>query len=82
MAGKVVRLKQGQFDKRTDYSDDPLAVAQHWKSQEAQWLHIVDLDGAKTGEMKNIDVIKKNGQEVVFQSRLAAVSGELIGSKN
>jgi len=59
MDGKVVRLKQGQFDKKTVYSDDPLAVALHWQSQKAQWLHIVDLDGAKTGEMKNIEVIKK-----------------------
>ncbi len=59
MDGKVVRLKQGNFDKKTDYSDDPLAVAQHWKSQGALWLHVVDLDGAKAGDMKNIDVIKK-----------------------
>lgn len=64
MDGKVVRLKQGQFDKKTDYSDDPLAVAQHWKSQKAQWLHIVDLDGAKTGDMKNIDVVKKIAKNV------------------
>ena len=64
MAGQVVRLKQGQFDKKTDYSDDPLSVAHHWKSQKAQWLHIVDLDGAKTGDMKNIDIIKKIAKEV------------------
>ena len=64
MDGKVVRLKQGQFDKKTDYSDDPLAVAQHWKSQKALWLHIVDLDGAKTGDMKNIDVVKKIAKSV------------------
>lgn len=64
MGGKVVRLKQGQFDKRTDYSDDPLSVAHHWKSQGAQWLHIVDLDGAKLGDMKNIEVVKKIAKNV------------------
>src|SRR5271168_891320 len=64
MDGKVVRLKQGQFDKKTDYSDDPVSVAHHWKSQRAQWLHIVDLDGAKTGDMRNIDIIKKIAKDV------------------
>jgi len=64
MDGKVVRLRQGQFDKKTDYSDDPLAVAHHWKSQKAQWLHIVDLDGAKTGDMKNINVVKNIAKNV------------------
>ncbi len=64
MGGKVVRLQQGQFDKATDYSDDPLVIAKKWKSFGAQWVHIVDLDGAKTGEMKNIDVIKKIAKEV------------------
>ncbi len=64
MGGKVVRLKQGQFDQRTDYSEDPLAVAMHWKSQGAQWLHLVDLDGAKTGEMQNIGLIKRIAKDV------------------
>ena len=64
MGGKVVRLKQGQFDKSTDYSDDPVVMAKKWKMAGAQWVHVVDLDGAKTGEMKNIEVIKRIAQEV------------------
>ncbi|MEK6538033.1 MAG: 1-(5-phosphoribosyl)-5-[(5-phosphoribosylamino)methylideneamino]imidazole-4-carboxamide isomerase [Nitrospirota bacterium] len=51
--GKVVRLFQGKFDEVTEYSGDPLVVAQNWQQKGAQWLHIVDLDGAKTGEMQN-----------------------------
>ena len=44
--GKVVRLIQGKFDLVTEYSNDPLMVAMQWKKMGAQWLHVVDLDGA------------------------------------
>jgi phosphoribosylformimino-5-aminoimidazole carboxamide ribotide isomerase len=44
--GHCVRLKRGQLDAETLYSDDPIAVACHWASQGAQWLHVVNLDGA------------------------------------
>ena len=54
---KVVRLKQGRFDDVTEYSSDPVEMAKHWAELGAQWLHVVDLDGAKTGEMKNLDII-------------------------
>jgi len=55
--GKVVRLLQGRFDKVTVYSNNPVTMAQQWKKQGAEWLHLVDLDGAKTGEMKNFPII-------------------------
>ncbi len=55
--GKVVRLFQGKFDEVTEYSGDPVVVAKNWQQKGAQWLHVVDLDGAKTGKMQNIDVI-------------------------
>jgi len=64
MNGKVVRLRQGNFDEITQYSNDPLEVAKHWSKQGAEWLHIVDLDGARTGEMKHFDIIKTIAQEV------------------
>ena len=57
--GKVVRLRQGEFSKVTEYSSDPVAIAQKWVDQGAQWLHVVDLDGAQTGEIKNFDVVAK-----------------------
>ncbi len=55
--GKVVRLLQGEFDKVTQYSSDPVDIARQWEAQGAEWLHIIDLDGAKTGELKNSEII-------------------------
>jgi phosphoribosylformimino-5-aminoimidazole carboxamide ribotide isomerase len=45
-AGQVVRLKEGDPDRQTKYSDDPAETARHWLEAGAQWLHIVNLDGA------------------------------------
>ena len=45
-AGRVVRLKQGRADAETKYSDDPAQVATRWQSEGAEWLHVVNLDGA------------------------------------
>lgn len=47
--GRCVRLQQGDFERQTVYSDDPLEMARAWASQGAEWLHLVDLDGAKEG---------------------------------
>jgi phosphoribosylformimino-5-aminoimidazole carboxamide ribotide isomerase len=44
--GKVVRLAQGNPDRQTVYSEDPLALAECWKAEGAAWLHVVNLDGA------------------------------------
>jgi phosphoribosylformimino-5-aminoimidazole carboxamide ribotide isomerase len=57
--GKVVRLFQGKFDRQKVYSADPVKVAKHWAKQGAKFLHIVDLDGASTGALKNIEVLKR-----------------------
>ena len=62
--GKVVRLLQGKFDEVTRYADDPVSVAKRWESMGAQWLHIVDLDGAQTGVVQNLDVILKIARAV------------------
>ncbi len=51
--GQVVRLFQGNFDKQTDYDLYPLMAAKRWCEMGAQWLHLVDLDGAKNGVMSN-----------------------------
>ncbi len=52
--GHVVRLQKGDFTKQTVYSKDPSAFAQKWEAEGAAWLHIVDLEGAKTGSLKNL----------------------------
>ena len=48
--GRVVRLVQGDFEQETAFSDDPTAVARSFADVGARWLHVVDLDGARTGE--------------------------------
>ena len=62
--GKVVRLKQGQFDKVTEYENDPVATAKRWEKMGAQWLHVVDLDGAQTGQIANVKTILEIAQTV------------------
>jgi phosphoribosylformimino-5-aminoimidazole carboxamide ribotide isomerase len=49
MGGKCVRLRQGRFEESTVFADNPTAVARQWVEQGAQIIHIVDLDGARTG---------------------------------
>ena len=56
--GKAVRLFKGDYDKVTEYSDSPLAVAESIKAVGASNLHIVDLDGAKDGTLANFDTVK------------------------
>tara|TARA_B100001123_G_C15097675_1_gene942245 strand:+ start:65 stop:772 length:708 start_codon:yes stop_codon:yes gene_type:complete len=57
--GKCVRLFQGDYNKKTIYNDNPLEVANKWVSYGIKRLHIIDLDGAKSGFPKNIDLISK-----------------------
>lgn len=55
--GRCVRLLQGRFGTETVYSDDPVKVALGFAAAGARWLHIVDLDGAKTGESVNRELV-------------------------
>lgn len=57
--GKCVRLLQGDYDKQIDYADDPVAVAKQFEQAGATWLHMVDLDGAREGELRNLPVIER-----------------------
>jgi phosphoribosylformimino-5-aminoimidazole carboxamide ribotide isomerase len=56
--GRCVRLKQGDMNTATVFSDDPVAMAKHWAAQGARRLHIVDLNGAVAGRPKNERVIR------------------------
>ncbi len=62
--GKVVRLSQGKFQEVTIYSADPIGVAKKWEATGASWLHVVDLDGAEKGEIKNFDIIAEIAKSV------------------
>ncbi len=57
--GKCVRLVQGKFDQETVFADDPVQMALHWQSLGAARLHLVDLDGAKTGAAQNTKVVAR-----------------------
>lgn len=59
MDGRVVRLKKGLFDQKTTYSDDPLAVAAGFREEGAEYLHVVDLDGARDGKARQTDLIRR-----------------------
>ena len=55
--GRCVRLHQGDFDRETVFSDDPLSMAHRWQQEGGPRLHLVDLDGAATGEPAHLDTI-------------------------
>lgn len=56
--GKAVRLLKGDYDKKTVYNDNPLEVVRDFKAAGAKFLHLVDLDGAKSGKTDNIETVK------------------------
>src|SRR5580698_2055800 len=62
--GHCVRLKQGDMDQATTFSEDPAAMARHWVDRGARRLHLVDLNGAFAGKPKNEDAIRAIIQEV------------------
>lgn len=79
--GKVVNLKQGQLDQSTIYSDDPVGMADHWISQGATRIHLVDLDGAFEGRPINQDAIAtiaRNHPSVKVQLGGGIRSAEII----
>ncbi len=59
---KAVRLFKGDYNKMTVYSENPLEVAKGFKSQGAEYIHMVDLEGAKDGTTPNFDVVKSVAQ--------------------
>jgi len=56
--GKCVRLYQGDYNRETIFSENPVAVAKKWQSLGAERLHLVDLDGAAAGELKNLAMVE------------------------
>lgn len=62
--GKAVRLFQGDYDQMTVYSDDPVDVARSFREAGAEYLHLVDLDGAKDGALVNFETIRRIVEDV------------------
>ena len=58
IGGRCVRLRQGDYNQETVFDEDPVAVARRFEAAGAKWLHVVDLDGAREGEPKNLATIR------------------------
>ena len=74
--GKAVRLYKGNYDEMTVYNDDPVSVAKDFEACGAKYIHLVDLEGARTGETPNLDVIRR----IVSETNLFAEVGGGIRS--
>jgi phosphoribosylformimino-5-aminoimidazole carboxamide ribotide isomerase len=62
--GKAVRLAEGDFNRRTVYDADPLEAAKRWAAGGARTLHVVDLDGARTGKPRNLEHVRRIARAV------------------
>ena len=78
IAGEVVRLHKGDFDQKTTYGSDPVAVARAYADAGATWLHLVDLDGAKNPENRQTDLIGR----IIDGSGLKVQTGGGIRSRD
>lgn len=96
MSGEVVRLRQGKAEEKTVYSRDPAAFARRWEAEGGDYLHVVDLDAAFTGEQRNLEAVRAICAAVKFPVELgggirdvtaaeraidAGVSRVIIGTK-
>jgi phosphoribosylformimino-5-aminoimidazole carboxamide ribotide isomerase len=59
LGGSAVRLVRGDFDAKKVYDEDPLSAARGWTAAGAEYLHVVDLDGAKRGEPVNVEQLRR-----------------------
>jgi phosphoribosylformimino-5-aminoimidazole carboxamide ribotide isomerase len=57
--GRCVRLQQGDYNRETIFGDDPAAMASHWEHEGATRIHLVDLDGARSGRPVNVDSVRE-----------------------
>jgi len=62
--GRVVRLEQGDYSRETHYNHDPVKLAQIYADSGARWIHVVDLDGARSGNEENLESITRICTEV------------------
>ena len=73
--GHVVRLRQGDYADETVYGDDPVAVARGFTEAGATWIHIVDLDAAKSGDPVNRPIIQSVAQAVRSTAKVQTGGG-------
>ena len=75
--GNVVRLRQGDYAQQTSYRVEPLALAHDYAATGASWLHVVDLDGARAGNLENLRTI-----EALASGRLSVQAGGGVRSED
>ena len=73
--GRVVRLRQGDFEQETSYDDDPVAIARTFADVGAEWLHVVDLDGARVGEPLQLQLAADIVAEVHLRTKVEVGGG-------
>ena len=66
LGGRTVRLVEGDYERETTYDADPVDAALRWSEEGSHYLHVVDLDGARTGAPKNLEVVKRIADQVPF----------------
>ena len=81
MSGEVVRLRQGKADQKTVYSRDPAAFAQRWEEEGGDYLHVVDLDAAFTGEQRNLESVRAICAAVKFPVELGGGIRDLAAAQ-
>jgi phosphoribosylformimino-5-aminoimidazole carboxamide ribotide isomerase len=74
-SGRVVRLTQGDYDQETVYGDDPVEVARRFADEGARWIHIVDLDAARSGDPVNRTVISRIASELTDRAKVQTGGG-------
>ncbi len=94
--GRAVRLRQGIKEDSTAYFDDPVEAALKWRGEGAEYLHVVDLDGAFSGETQNADIVAQickavgipvqigggvRSEEIIKKYLAAGAARVIIGSK-
>ncbi len=73
--GRVVRLQQGDFERETAFADDPSEVARSFADAGARWLHVVDLDGARTGEPAHTGLIQGLVEDIGERASVEVAGG-------
>ncbi len=68
--GKAVRLFKGDYDKMTVYSENPIEIARDFENQGAEFIHLVDLQGAKDGTTPNLNIVEQIAKETSLFSEI------------
>ena len=81
MSGQVVRLRQGKASEKTVYSNDPVAFAKRWADEGGDYLHIVDLDAAFTGEQRNLEWVARIARAINIPCELGGGIRDLAAAQ-